>query len=113
MTDMNKIMENLNTATLACDADLKVLYANDKCKKLFKASLKVEGFVGKSMVDCHKPETIEKLKDLFEEYKQKTRKVYHYTRETPDGILTLVNVPFYDGDTFGGVVEFIFESALG
>ena len=113
MTDMHKIIENLNTATLACDADLKVFYANDKCKELFKAVHKVEGFVGKSMVECHKPETIEKLKGLFEEYKQKTLKVYHYTRETPAGIVTIVNVPFYDGDTFGGVVEFIFESALG
>lgn len=65
------------------------------------------------MRDCHKPETMDKLKVMFEEYKQKTRKLDYYTMETPDGTLTLVNVPFYNGDTFGGVVEYIFESALG
>lgn len=113
MTDMTKIIENLNTATVACDADFKILYANEKCKKMFKASLKVENFVGGSLSDCHKPETIDKLKVLFEEYKQRTRNLDYYTIETPGGKHTLVNVPFYDGDTFGGVVEFIFESDLG
>jgi PAS domain S-box-containing protein len=113
MIDMAKIMENLNAATLACDADFKIIYANEKCKKMFKASLQAVDFVGNNMADCHKPETIDKLKVLFGEYKQKTRGLDYYTIETPDGKLTLVNVPFYDDDTFGGVVEFIFESALG
>lgn len=53
-----------------------------------------------------------KITIKFDAYKQKTRKLDYYTMETPDGTLTLVNVPFYNGDTFGGVVEFIFESAL-
>ena len=48
----------------------------------------------------------------FEAYKQKARKLDDYTMETPDGSLTLVNVPFYNGDTFGGAVDFIFESTL-
>ena len=113
MADMGKIIGKLNTATVACDADFKIIYANEKCKKAFKASLQVEDFVGNNMADYHKPETIDKLKILFDEYKKKTRTLDYYTIETPDGKLTLVNVPFYDGDTFAGVVEFIFESALG
>jgi transcriptional regulator with PAS, ATPase and Fis domain len=113
MADMDKIMENLNTATLACDANFKVIYANEKCKKMFKASLQVENFVGNNMADCHKPETMDKLKVLFAEYKHKTRNLNYYTIKTPDGTLTLVNVPFYNDDTFGGVVEFIFEGVLG
>jgi PAS domain S-box-containing protein len=110
---MIKIMENLNAAMVACDADFKILYANEKCKNMFKELLKMEDFVGNNMGECHKPETMDKLKVLFEEYKKKTRKLYYYTVETPDTTLTLVNVPYYNGDTFGGAVEFIFESALG
>lgn len=113
MTDVAKMMENLNTAMVACDADYKVLYANEKCKELFKNLLQMEDFVGNNMADCHKPETMKKLDVLFEEYKQKTRKLDYYTMDTPDGLLTIVNVPFYDGDTFSGVVEYIFEGALG
>jgi PAS domain-containing protein len=113
MTDMAKIIENLDAATLACDADFKILYANEKCKKMFKASLAAVDFVGNHMADCHKPETMDKLTVLFDEYRRKTRGVDYYTVKTPDGTLTLVNVPFYEGDTFGGVVEFIFDSALG
>ena len=36
----------------------------------------------------------------------------YYTMDIPDGKLTIVNVPFYEGDTFAGVVEFIFEGSL-
>jgi transcriptional regulator with PAS, ATPase and Fis domain len=113
MTDVTKIMENLNTAMVACDTDFKVLYANERCKEVFRDLLKIENFVGNNMVDCHKPETMDKLKVLFEEYKQKTRKLDYYTMETPDGLLTIVNVPFYEDGTFAGVVEYIFEGALG
>ena len=35
-----------------------------------------------------------------------------YTMESPDGILTLVIVPFYEGDTFAGAVELVFEGSL-
>jgi transcriptional regulator with PAS, ATPase and Fis domain len=107
------MMENLNTAMVACDADFNVLYANEKCKQLFKDLLKMENFVGNNMAECHKPETMAKLNILFEDYKQKARKLDYYTMKTPDGILTIVNVPFYNDGTFGGVVEFIFEGGLG
>jgi transcriptional regulator with PAS, ATPase and Fis domain len=112
MGDIVKMLENLNTAVVACDADFKVTYANEKCKQMFKASLGIEDFVGNHMGDCHKPETMEKLEELFAEYKEKKRNLDYYTMDIPDGKLTLVNVPFYEGDTFAGVVEFIFEGSL-
>ena len=110
---VEQMFENLNTAVVACDADSIVTYANPKCKGMFKAMLQMENFVGKSMHDCHKPETTAKLEKLFAEYKEKKRNLDYYTMEIPDGILTIVNVPFYEGDTFAGVVEFIFEGPLG
>jgi len=112
MVDVEKMIENLNAAVVACDADLKITYANEKYKQMIKAALDMEGFVGNHMSDCHKPETMEKIEKHFAEYKEKKRNQYYYTMDTPDGKLTLVIVPFYEGDTFTGAMEFVFEGSL-
>ena len=112
MTAHAKMLDNLNTAVVVSDANFNVLYANRKCKQLFKDLLNMQDFVGNNMVSCHKPETMEKLKGLYQEYKEKKRKLDYYTMDVPEGILTIVNVPCYDGDTFSGVMEFIFEGSL-
>ena len=106
------MINKLNTAIVWCDADFNVIDANPKCKQLFKELLNMENFVGRNMAECHKPETMVKLKKLFEKYKEKKINLDYYTMDVPDGILTIVNVPFYDGDTLIGVTEFIFEGAL-
>ena len=112
MGSVEQMFENLNTAVVACDADFKITYANPKYKGMSKAMLQMENFVGNHMADCHKPETMKKLKGLFAEYKEKKKNLDYYTMNIPDGKLTIVNVPFYEGDTFAGVVEFIFEGSL-
>lgn len=105
-------MDKLNMAVVACDANFNVTYANAKCKQVFKNLLNAENFVGANMEKCHKPETMAKLEKLFQEYKDHKRKLDYYTMDVPDGKLTIVNVPYYDGDTLTGVVEFIFEGSL-
>ena len=112
MGSLEQMIENLNAAVVACDADFKITYANPRCREVFKVAMETEDFVGKHMADCHKPETMKKLEGLFAEYREKKRNLDYYTMDTPDGKVTLVNVPFYEGDTFAGVVEFIFESSL-
>jgi len=112
MGSVEQMFENLNTAVAACDADFKITYANPKYIKMSKTVLQMENFVGNHMADCHKPETMEKLEGLFAEYKEKKKNLDYYTIDIPDGKLTVVNVPFYEGDTFAGVVEFIFEGPL-
>jgi len=112
MGSVEQMFENLNTAVVACNADFKITYANPKYKGMSKAMLQMENLVGKHMADCHKPETMEKIEGLFAEYKEKKRNLYHYTMDIPDGKLTLVIAPFYEGDTFAGAVEFIFEGSL-
>ena len=112
MGSVEQMFENLNTAVAACDADFKITYANPKYIKMSKDVLQIENFVGNHMADCHKPETMEKLEGLFAEYKEKKKNLDYYTIDIPDGKLTVVNVPFYEGDTFAGVVEFIFEGSL-
>jgi PAS domain S-box-containing protein len=111
MIDVEKMVENLNTAVVACDADFKIIYANRKCKQMFKA-YKMEGFVGNQMGDYHKSETMEKLRTLFADYAERKKNMDYYTTETPNGKLTIVNTPSYDGEIFAGVVEFFFEGSL-
>ncbi len=108
-----EMIERLNTAVVACDSEFNVLYANPKCKEVFKTLLNVENFVGRNMAECHKPETMDKLKTLFQDYEEHKRKLDYYTMDGPEGKLTIVNVPFYEDDTLSGVVEFIFEGSLG
>ncbi len=112
MVTVEQMFENLNTAVVACDANFKVTYANPKFLGMSKAKSQMENLVGNHMADCHKPETMEKLEGLFAEYKEKKKNLDYYTMDIPDGKLTIVNVPFYEGDTFAGVVEFIFEGSL-
>ena len=110
--DIGEMMDKLDTAVVACDVDFKITYANPKCKKRFKERLNKENFVGGHMAACHKPETMRKLEKIFSEYKDHKRKLGYYTMDVPEGKLTIVNVPFYNGDTFAGVVEYIFEGSL-
>ena len=112
MADAVKMFDNLKAAIVASDANFNVLYANPRCKQLFKALLGMEDFVGKNMSACHQPETMVKLKALYEEYREKKRTLDYYTMDVPEGKLTIVNVPFYEGDRFEGVVEFVFEGSL-
>ena len=112
MADLVKMFDNLKTAIVASDSDFNVLYANPRCKQLFKELLNMENFVGNNMSDCHKPETMVKLKELYQEYREKKKNLDYYTMDAPDGKLTIVNVPFYEGESFKGVVEFIFEGSL-
>ncbi len=112
MVDVKRIMDNVRVAIVVSDPDFNVIYANDRCKLIFKELLKEEDFVGRNMASCHKPETMEKLKVLYEEYRQKSRALDYYTMDVPGGKATIVNVPFYVDDEFAGVVEYVFESSL-
>ena len=112
MVELAHMFNNLNVAIVASDADFKIIYANDRCKTLFKEMLEVENFVGNDLGDCHKPETTEKIKVLYQEFKARKKNLSYYTEDVPGGKLTLVAVPFYQGDDFAGAVEFVFESSL-
>jgi len=112
MSDASKVWENLNTAVVVSDADFNVTYANKRAFELFD-ELKIPGLeVGKNMAACHKPETMVKMKQIYQDFADKKIKVNHLTMDGPEGTLTIVNVPFYAGDALAGVVEMVFESSL-
>lgn len=113
--DIKGIMDNLKVGAVASDASFNIIYINKRGKELskLKGVLDPESLMGSNIQRCHKPETKEKLMNLYQEYREKKRSLYYYVVDLPSGKATVVNVPFYDGDELAGVVEFIFESALG
>ena len=112
MCDVNKAWENLNTAVVVSDSDFNVIFANKRAYDLFD-ELKITGLeVGKNMAACHLPETMEKLKAIYQNFADKKIKIKYLTSEGSEGTITTVIVPFYNGDAFGGVVEMAFEGSL-
>lgn len=112
VSDVTNAWENLNTAVVVSDPDFNVTYVNKRAYEVFEA-LEIPGLeVGKNMADCHKPETMQKLKGIYQNFADKKIKIHYYTTDGPEGTLTIVAVPFYTGDALGGVVEMVFEGAL-
>ncbi|MBW2451590.1 MAG: PAS domain-containing protein [Deltaproteobacteria bacterium] len=113
MNDFTNACQNLNTAIVISDCDFNITHVNQRAYEVFDM-LEIKGLeVGRNMTECHKPETVEKLKGIYKAFAEKKIKVHYYTSEGPEGTLTIVAVPFYNGDDMGGVVEFIFEGGLG
>lgn len=110
--DVTAMINNLKVAMVASDADFNIIYVNKRGEEIFKQLLNAEDLVGKNMAGCHKPETMEKLKGLYQAYREKKLNLDYYTMDIPGGKLTIVNVPFYEAGEFSGVVEYIFESSL-
>ena len=95
-----EMMDKLNTAVVACDRTLQVTYANPACKQAFKALLNMEDFVGKIwLIAINLDNLLVKLQKMFQEYKDKTRKLDYYTMDVPTANLPLSHVPVYDGDS--------------
>ena len=112
MSAVNEAWDNLNTAVVVSDAEFNVTYANQRAYELFD-ELKIPGLeVGKNMAACHKPETMLKLKSIYQDFADKKIKINHLTMDGPNGVLTIVNVPFFAGDVLTGVVEMVFEGSL-
>ncbi len=109
---ISAMFDHLNVAILASDENYTIIYQNEKCRSLFKKVFNKSDYIGSNLNDCHSAETVDKVKGYYSDYKNKTRQLDYYTIEEPDGKVTIVNVPFYEGDKFKGVVEFIYECAL-
>ena len=112
MIDLVKMFDTVEVAIVASDTDLNIVYTNARSKQLFKDQLNQENLVGRSLTECHKPATVEKIKKLFQEFRNKEKALDYYVMDISGGKATVVQVPFYNGGDLTGVMEFIFESSL-
>jgi PAS domain S-box-containing protein len=112
MIDLEQMFDRVEVTIVASDPDFNIIYMNARAKKLFKEQYNRENLVGTNMTECHQPETMEKIRKLFQEFRSKEKTLSYYVNDLPGGKETVVQVPFYDGDHLAGVVEFDFESTL-
>jgi transcriptional regulator with PAS, ATPase and Fis domain len=112
MIDLVKMFDNVEVAIVASDPDFNIIYMNKRAKKLYKEQNYEEDLVGTSLIECHKPETMDKITKLFQEFRNKEKKFSYYIGDIPWGKETVVQVPFYNNGVLAGVVEFHFESIL-
>lgn len=73
---------------MGSDADMNVIYANGKGRKM-------GNLVGKNLTEFHKPETIGVIEGLFKAFRNREKKLDHYKTDTPNGKITVVQFPFY------------------
>jgi transcriptional regulator with PAS, ATPase and Fis domain len=110
--NINNMIDDLNVAVTVANADYDIVYINKKGQDFFRAVPGAENLLGKNLQPYHPPEMLEKLKALYQEYREKKRSSFYVVKDIPGGGKAhIVNVPLYENDQFSGVVEFIFESA--
>lgn len=110
--DVKAMLDNLDVAAVASDADFNIIYINEKGKKAFKSLFNLDKVVGMNMVECHKPETFEKMKVIYQNFRERKTSLNYVIMDLPEGKATVVNIPFYNGEELGGVVEMVFEGLL-
>jgi transcriptional regulator with PAS, ATPase and Fis domain len=93
--------KELSCAVTVCDTNGVVLYQNDKSKATFSADGEM---VGKSLKDCHKPESWASIQRLMNEEKGNC-----YTIEKK-GVKKLIHqTPWYGNGKVAGLVEISIE----
>ena len=111
MPDRKYLLDRLGAAVVATDADGIIVYLNRAGEDLFAKYGPPESLLGRNLADCHKPETMIRIKEMYDSFKNGDRRPRFYVRENEKGKRTVVQVPVYDGDELEGVMEFILSGA--
>jgi DUF438 domain-containing protein len=89
-------------AITVTNKDGVIVYMNDRSKATFEkqggASL-----IGKALNDCHKPSSVEKIKEISE-----TLEPNSYTILKNGQKKMIYQTPYYDNGEFAGLIEFSF-----
>lgn len=100
---MNDWATELPVSITVCDKNGIITYVNDKSRKTFSTDTDDE-LIGKSLKDCHLPESTAKLFHLI-----KTRNSNIYTIEKKGKKKLIVQIPWYQENYVAGLVEFSLE----
>ncbi len=96
---MDKYFEGLKgMAITVCDKDGNILDMNQCSADVNSHGQKI---IGHNLFDCHPPRAAAILKDLLE-----NEKLNAYTIEKNGKKKLIYQVPWYDGEAFGGLIEF-------
>jgi DUF438 domain-containing protein len=90
-------------AITVCDQNGIVIYMNQTSQEVFAKDGGME-LIGKSLFTCHKPESVEIIKQLLESGKSNT-----YTIQKGGKKKMVYQTPFFDNGEVAGLVEISFE----
>ena len=91
------ILKQLPFAVTVCDAEGIIIYMNDKSIQTFT---KTESLIGKSLFDCHNPQSAQKIKSLLA-----TGETNSYTIEKNGQKKLIYQSPWYKDDEIAGLAE--------
>lgn len=92
------ILKELPYAITVCDENAIIIFMNDKSIATFQRG--EESLIGKSLLNCHNPNSIEKIKKLLA-----TGEINSYTIEK-EGIKKLIyQSPWYKEGKIAGLIE--------
>ena len=95
---MDKFFEGLKgVAITICDKEGNILDMNQRSADVNSHGLKI---IGNNLFNCHPPRAAAILKDLLD-----NEKMNAYTIEKGDVKKLIYQVPWYDGEEFGGLIE--------
>jgi len=96
---LSEAIGSIDAAVTVCDADLRLLYMNEKSRLTFGG--KDSGpLVGSSLVDCHKPQSVEKMREILASGQPN---VYTISK---NGVRKLIwQAPWEKDGKIGGLVE--------
>lgn len=96
-----KILKELPFAVTVCDINGTIIYMNNKSEHTFIKNN--ESLIGKSLFECHSPNSIIKIKELLENGGSNS-----YTIEKAGLKKLIYQSPWYDNGRIAGLIELSF-----
>jgi transcriptional regulator with PAS, ATPase and Fis domain len=93
----------LDAAITVCDIDGIILEMNEKASVNFE-KWGGKSLIGKSLYDCHKEVSNEKIKKILD-----TQKPNIYTTEKNEIKRIVIQKPWFENKTLKGIAELVFE----
>lgn len=95
---MNHWIKQLPCAVTVCDRQANIIYMNDRSEQTFKKD--DQSLIGTNLKACHSPSSWSKIEEMLDQGTTNS-----YTIEK-NGVRKIIHqMPWYDNDQIGGLVE--------
>ncbi|WP_449240838.1 PAS domain-containing protein [Desulfoscipio gibsoniae] len=97
-------LDKLDINAYVIDKNLNLLHINKKAAQKYKNT---EQLLGKSILGCHKNKNSkEKITTILNEFSAGRREPFNYSFKKGSKMHYKVIIPFYEDNTFKGIIEF-------
>lgn len=98
--DFPEVFKNISAGLLVTDADFRIIWVNSFEEDFYQLTL--EQLCGRWVVDCHKEENRQKIRDFLQEFKSGERKEL---AKSASGMVVTYNSYFDEAGKFAGIVR--------